>query len=95
MAKLFLIHDLCQVRVLKLMLVDYIKILEEIKQNSSLKWLVSRMLVITLKFINTDMSDLMLESLDKFGNDCDVLQYLVGKRKSVNAVECNFWFLRL
>lgn len=72
------------------MLVHYVNILKEIKQNNSLKWLVSRMLVITLTFTNTDLSDLMMEALNKFGNDCDVLQYLVGKCKYVTSF-LYFW----
>lgn len=54
-------------------------VVEEIKINSSLRWLIKRTLLISLKYINSHSFCIAIDFIDKFAIDLDMLYYLIEK----------------
>lgn len=54
-------------------------ILQQMVVDSSLSWLMKRILVIHLKILPNNTSDSIIECLDGFTENIDVLSYLISK----------------
>lgn len=58
------------------------QIIVQMKTETAFSWLIKRIMVIHLKILPTNTSDTVIECLDVFTDNIQVLSYLINKGKN-------------